>query len=154
MRPRQGRLLRKYAIVFGALVGVSLIAGSLLQLYFSYQQSQSTLLQIQRIEALRAAQLISQFVTGMSSKVAAIQPAPGLGDLTCEERQANLLELQRRAPEISEASFIDKGGKEQVKVSRLALNSICGVDKGIDRSSDPEFLRTRFGDTYFTSVDF
>jgi signal transduction histidine kinase len=164
-RTRQGRLLRKYAIVFGALVGGSLIAGSLLQLYFSYQQSQSTLLQIQRVEALRAAQLISQFVEGKRSQVAAIRPVPGLGDIPCEERKASFLELQRQAPEISEVSFIDKSGKEQVKVSRLALNSTyTGVDRsgdgvdrsgdGVDRSSDPEFVRTRSGDTYFTPVEF
>ena len=46
MRKRQGRLLRKYALVFGALVGGTLIAGSLVQLYFSYQQSQAAVLQI------------------------------------------------------------------------------------------------------------
>ena len=60
MRKRQGRLLRKYALVFGALVGGTLIAGSLLQLYFSYQQSQGAILQIERVEASRAALRISQ----------------------------------------------------------------------------------------------
>jgi len=151
MGTRQGRLLRKYAIVFGALVGGTLVAGSLLQLYFSYQQSQSAILQIERIEASRAALVISQFVDSMQAQLIAIRPAPGLGDLPREQRQANFLELQRRAPQINEVSFIDKSGKEQVKVSRLALNEI---GQGVDRSSTLEFVQTRSGATYFAPVEF
>ncbi|TMC29607.1 MAG: hypothetical protein E6J27_05150, partial [Chloroflexi bacterium] len=74
MRKRQGRLLRKYALVFGALVGGTLIAGSLVQLYFSYQQSQAAVLQIERVEASRAALAISQFVDSMKAQIVGILP--------------------------------------------------------------------------------
>src|SRR5206468_2029278 len=77
LRKRQGRLLRKYALVFGALVGGTLIAGSLVQLYFSYQQSQAAVLQIERVEASRAALAISQFVDSMKAQIVGILPAPG-----------------------------------------------------------------------------
>src|SRR5437867_2764007 len=120
LRKRQGRLLRKYALVGGAL-----IAGSLVQLYFSYQQSQAAVLQIERVEASRAALAISQFVDSMKAQIVGILPAPGLGDVPCEQRRADFLSLQRRAPEIDNLSFIDRNGKEQVRVSRLALNLTC-----------------------------
>jgi signal transduction histidine kinase/HAMP domain-containing protein len=151
MRSRQGRLLRKYAIVFGALVGGSLIAGSLMQLYFSYQESQRALLQIERVEASRAALRISQFVDGMRAQLLTILPAPGLSDYPCEQRYTDFVQLQRRAPEISDVSFIDRTGKEQVRVARLALNQKC---HGLDRSTDPEFIGTRSGNSYFAPVEF
>jgi len=157
MRSRQGRLLRKYAIVFGALVGGSLIAGSLLQLYFSYQESQRVLFQIERVEALRAALRISQFVDGTRSHLLAIKPAPGISDYPCEQRYTDFVQLQRRAPEITELSFIDRSGTEQVRVARLALNQNCqraDGSKGRDRSGDLEFIRTRSGDSYFAPVNF
>ena len=151
MRKRQGRLLRKYALVFGALVGGTLIAGSLVQLYFSYQQSQAAVLQIERVEASRAALAISQFVDSMKAQIVGILPAPGLGDVPCEQRRADFLSLQRRAPEIDNLSFIDRNGKEQVRVSRLALNLTC---HGLDRSRDLEYVSTRAGATYYAPVDF
>ncbi len=150
-RTRQGRLLRKYAIVFGALVGGTLVAGSLLQLYFSYQESQRAILEIESVQASRAALRISQFVDSKTDQVSAILPPPGLGDVPCEQRQADLLELLRRADEINDVIFIDKSGKEQVRVSRLALNDKC---QGVDSSGDPAFVETRSGLPYFAPVDF
>ncbi len=132
-------------------MGGTLVAGSLLQLYFSYQESQRAILRIERVEASRAALRISQFVEGMKQNLLAILPPPGLGDVPCEQRQADFLALQRRAPQINDVSFIDKSGREQVRVSRLALNEIC---KGVDRSGDLAFVQTRSGSPYFAPVEF
>jgi signal transduction histidine kinase len=151
MRSRQGRLLRKYAIVFGALVGGSLIAGSLVQLYFSFQESQAAVMRIAPLEAARAALRISEFVDRMQEQVTESLPTPGQGDLPCEERLASFLALHRRAPEVADVIFIDRSGREQVKVSRVALNETC---MGTDRSSDPAFARTRSGTAYYAPVEF
>jgi signal transduction histidine kinase/HAMP domain-containing protein len=148
---RQGRLLRKYAIVFGALVGGTLVLGSLVQLTFSYQESQTALLQKQSVEASRAALRISQFVDTMKSHVVATLPPPGLGNVSCEHREAEFLQLQRRASQINDVSFIDRAGKEQAFISRLALNRTCHA---LDRSTDLEFVRTRTGTPYFSPVEF
>ena len=151
MRKRQGRLFRKYALVLVALVGGTVVASSLLQLYFSYQESRDALLRIERAEASRAALRISQFVDGVRIQLQAVAPPPGLKDVSLDQRRADFLALQRRAPEIEETIFLDNDGKEQLRVSRLSLN-VQG--QAFDRSSDPEFARTRSGATYYGPVDF
>jgi two-component system, NtrC family, sensor kinase len=151
MRRRQGQLFRKYALVLVALVGVTVLASNLVQLYFSYQQTQDDLLRIERAEAARAALRISQFVDDVRSQLIAALPPQGLGDVPLEQRRADLLSLQRRAEEIEEATFIDATGHEQLRVSRVSLNQI---GENIDRSQDPAYLRTRAGDTYYGPVDF
>lgn len=156
-RTRQGRLLRKYAIVFGALVGGSLIAGSLLQLYFSYQESQRALLKIERVEASLAAVQISEFVERMRNHILTVLPPTGLPDYSHEQRADDYKALQPRAAQISDITFIDKAGKEQVLVSRLALNQIgFGTPSGtqlVDRVQDPLFTETRSGSTYYSIVE-
>lgn len=151
MRTRQGRLFRKYALVLVALVGATVIASNLVQLYFSYQETQQSLLRVERAEAARAALRISQFVDGIRTQVAGSLPPPGLGDVPLEQRRTDLLALQRRAPEIEEVTFIDVRGREQLRVSRLALNQI---GENVDRAQDPAYLRTRAGETYYSAVDF
>src|SRR5258706_15779244 len=127
MRKRQGRLFRKYVVVFVALVGGTLVASTLLQLYFSYQESQSALLRVERVEASRAAQRISQFVDGIRTQLLAVIPPPGLTDVSLDQRDADYLGLQPRAPEIEEVRFIETKGREQLRVSRLLLNVKCPV---------------------------
>jgi signal transduction histidine kinase len=132
-------------------VSGAVIAGSVLQLYFSYQENQAGILRTQQVEASRAALVISGFVETMRSQISATLPAPGLGDGSPDQRADDFLQLQRRAQQISDTRFIDKTGKECVFISRLELNRRgCTVD----RSADEEFQRTRSGATYYSAVDF
>jgi signal transduction histidine kinase len=151
MRTRPGRLFRKYVLVLALLVGVTVVASNVVQLYFSYQETQQSLLGIERAEAARAALRISQFVDGIRTQLAATLPAQGLGEIPLEQRRSDYLGLLRRAPEIEQVTFIDATGREQVRVSRLALNL---VGQGTDRSSDDAFTKTRSGTTYYGPVEF
>jgi len=83
-RTRQGRLLRKYAIVVGALVGGALVLGSVIQLSFTYQESQAAILGKQTVEASKAALKISQFVDNMTrrSRADIHRPASATGRST------------------------------------------------------------------------
>ena len=58
----QGRLFRKYVVVFVVLVSGALLASGLVQLYFSYQENQTTVVSVQRAKAVAAASTIEQFV--------------------------------------------------------------------------------------------
>jgi len=151
MRKRHGQLFRKYVLVFVALVGGILIASSVVQLLFSYQESQSAVLRVERAEAARAALRISQFVDSVRVELQAILPPPGLGDVPLGDRRADYLGLQRRAPEIEEVTFIDAAGREQLRVSRLALNL---QGEAIDRTRDREYLETRGGTPFYGPVEF
>jgi signal transduction histidine kinase len=151
MKARQGRLFRKYVLVLAALVGVTVLASNLVQLYFSYEEAQQSLLRIERAEAARAALRISQFVDGIRTQLAATLPPQGLGEIPLEQRRSDYLGLLRRAPEIEQVTFIDSTGKEQVRVSRLSLNQ---VGQGIDRARDDVFTKTRGGTNYYGPVDF
>lgn len=119
---RQGRLLRKYAIVFGALVGGTLVAGSLLQVYFYYQESQRELSRIEQVEASRAALQICQFVDTIRAQLVAILPASW--------RSANIeLKLPRRFQLIdapSPANGHDRA--DRVEVGRCAEVEITVKD--------------------------
>ena len=50
--PRE-RLLRKYALLFIALVGVALIVNSALDFWFSYQEHKGALLRVQQERPMR-----------------------------------------------------------------------------------------------------
>jgi len=128
-----------------------LVASSVLQLFFSYQESQAASLRIERTEASRAALRISQFVDGIRFRVQDLLPPPGLADPPLDQRKAQYLALQSRAPEIEDMSFIDASGREQLRISRLSLNL---ERHAADRTTEPAFLGTRSGGTYFGPVEF
>ena len=138
-------------LVFVSLVCGMLLASSALQLFFSYQESQTAILRIERAEASRAALRVTQFVDGIHTQVRSILPAPGLGALPHDERRAAYHSLQRRAPEITDMSFIDATGREQLWISRLSLDL---ERHGADRTHEPAFVETRSGRTYFGPVEF
>jgi signal transduction histidine kinase len=150
MKSRQGRLLRKYAIVVGALVGGALVAGSVVQLYFSYQESQAAILHNQSAEASLATLRISQFVDSMTGQISAVRPVSGR-EFTFEQREMEYLGLQRRVPQISDVKFVDKMGREQAFVSIFELNRLRS---GLDNAATPEFQGTRAGAPYFSDVEF
>src|SRR5262249_32133224 len=53
--PRRGRLFRKYVVVLLVLVGGVLMASSLVELYFSYLETQRAIVRVERAKAVAAA---------------------------------------------------------------------------------------------------
>jgi len=56
----RGRLFRKYVIVLLVLVGGVLMASSLVELYFSYRETQTAIVRVERAKAVAAAARIAQ----------------------------------------------------------------------------------------------
>jgi len=151
-RPRRGRLFRKYVVVFLLLVGGVLLASSAVDLYFSYQETKAALVRIEREQAVAAAARIEQFVQDIERLVRWTTQAAFEDQVAArEQREVDYLRLLRNVPAISEIKHLDASGKEQLRVSRLALDAIGSQ---ADHSQTREFQAARGGVTYFSSVYF
>jgi signal transduction histidine kinase/DNA-binding response OmpR family regulator len=165
-QPR-GRLFRKYVVVLLLLVGGVLVASSLVELYFSYKETQSALQKLAREKAQAAAQRIERFVLEIESGIRAttyadaddpaVAPPGGLGigyrqalaGALAEQRELAFLRLIRAERAITEIRHLDIGGNEQIRVARVALNA---MGSGKDFSNAPMFTRAQSGKTYFSPV--
>jgi signal transduction histidine kinase/putative methionine-R-sulfoxide reductase with GAF domain/HAMP domain-containing protein len=147
---RTGSLFRKYAALMVALVGLSLILNAAIEMYYSYNESRQALIAVQSEKARGAAAVIEQFMKEIEGQVGwATGFLPAGGGL--EQRRFDLLRLQRQAPAITEVSYIDGSGHEQIKVSRLAMDTLAS---GTDLSHDPKFLEAMANKRYVSPVYF
>jgi len=65
----RGRLFRKYVVVLLVLVGGVLMASSLVELYFSYRETQRAIVRVERAKAVAAAAGIEQFLKEVEQQV-------------------------------------------------------------------------------------
>ena len=68
-RTSRGRLFRKYVVVLLVLVGGVLMASSLVELYFSYRETQLAIIRVERAKAVAAAARIEQFLKEIELQV-------------------------------------------------------------------------------------
>ncbi len=150
VRPR-GRLFWKYVVLFAGLVSAALLASGLVELYFSYRENLAALVALQREQAAGAAGKIEAFLRDIERQVGwASQGQVGTRQ-TVEQRRFEFIRLQRQAPAVTEVSQLDPQGREQLRVSRLAMDV---VGSQADFASDPRFKDVRPGRPYFGPVYF
>jgi len=164
---RRGRLFRKYVVVLFVLVGGVLMAASLVELYFSYRETQRAIVREERAKAVAAAGRIEQFLKEIEQQVrettrtasddpdaSQVGPAKlgfreGLGAALADQRALDFVRVLRNVPAISELSYLDLSGKEQVRVSRLDLDVVGSQE---DFSRAPKFLEAKTGKTHWSPV--
>ena len=149
---RRGGLFLKYAIPMMILSAGGLLAHSLIELYFSYQENKSALGRIQQQKAANAAIRIEQFVREIEQQLVWIAQTPWepVG-VSLDHRRLDSLRLLRHAPAVTEVSHLDPAGREQLRVSRLAMDV---MGSNTDYSSDPKFMQASSQKTYFSRVYF
>ena len=148
----RGRLFRKYVVVIVALVAGLLVASGAVELWFSYQENKAALVALQREKAHGAAVRIETFVREIEREMGwTTQPVLASGAAALEQRRIDFLRLLRQVPAITELSHVDKEGREQLHVSRLAMDVI---GEGRDFTGDPRFTVARAGRTYYGPVYF
>jgi signal transduction histidine kinase/putative methionine-R-sulfoxide reductase with GAF domain len=163
----RGRLFRKYVVVLLVLVGGVLMVSSLVELYFSYRETQQAIGRVERAKAVAAAARIEQFLKEVEEQVrettqtASDDPdasqvrqgslgfREGLGAALAEQRELDFLRVLRNVPAVVELSHLDLSGKEQLHVSRLEPD-VVGSQK--DLSSTPAFTQAKAGKTYWSPV--
>src|SRR5438876_2663452 len=150
MPTSRGRLFRKYVVVLLVLVGGVLMASSLVELYFSYRETQRAILRVERAKAVAAAVGIEQFLKEVEQQVrettrtASDDPdasqvgqgrlgfRQGLGAALADQRELDFVRLLRNVPTVSELSHLDLSGKEQLRVSRLDPD-VAGSQEAVSR---------------------
>ena len=148
-QPRD-RLFHKYFVYFVVLVSSALLASGASGLYSTYKETRAALSSLQHEKALGAAVLIERFIREIENQVRWANP-PQMHGATAEQRYLDLLRLLRQVPAITEASWLDANGREQLRVSRLSMDRI---GSGIDLSSEPAFREPTPEHAYVGSVYF
>ena len=149
---RRGGLFLKYFAFIALLVGGGLLASGAINLYFSYQETRASVVNLQREKALTAAVRIEQFVRDIENQLGyTALPMVGAGMGPMEQRRLDFLKLLRQVPAITEVSHLDGQGREQLKISRLSMDVVGG---NTDYSADPRFVEVRKGRTWFGPVYF
>jgi len=146
------RLFRKYVVVIVALTGGVLLLGSAGELYFTYREARAALVRAERDNAAAAAQEIRHFVGDIERQLRiASAGVPESPVAALESREEGFFQLLRHVPAISDVRYIDEAGREQLAVSRFALNE---AGSGRDAVNDAAFVGTRAGNTFFGPVHF
>ena len=146
----RSRLFVKYVALLITVVVLALIANGAFEVWFSYREHKSALIETQRLEAQAAADKIEEFITQIDSQVGWTTQLPWT-DGTLDQRRFDALRLLRQVPAITELTQIDASGHEQLKVSRLTMDV---VGSGIDYSDKPEFKQAVANKVYYGPVYF
>lgn len=146
----QGGLFWKYFLMFAAFLGIALLGNGLVNIWFMYDENRSNLYRLQTEQAAAAAERISQFLdeivaqvgwtTHLSWAVAAI-----------DQRELDGRRLMRQVPAITELMLLDPQGRERLRLSRQAEDS---VDSGADHSTEESFKAAIDGKVHYGSVYF
>ncbi len=149
---RSRRLFWKYVVVLVLLVSWVLVTSGAVEIYFSYQENKTALVNVQREKATAAASRIEQFIREIENQIGWTTNASFVPQSAAmEQRRFDFLRLFRQAPSITEISYLDASGREQLRVSRLAMDVIGSQT---DFSNDRRFVEARSGSTYFSPVYF
>ncbi|MBC8023426.1 MAG: GAF domain-containing protein [Burkholderiales bacterium] len=152
MKSLRAGLFLKYFAIIGLLVTVEVAAIGAMGLYFSYQETRQSLATLQREKALTASVQIEHFLSDIERQLGwTAMPVVTVGEDPVQARILDFIKLQRQLQAVTEVSQLDGAGREQIKVSRVAMNVI---GSGIDFSKDPRFIEARKGKTWFGPVYF
>ncbi|MBI2525421.1 MAG: GAF domain-containing protein [Candidatus Rokubacteria bacterium] len=149
---RRGGLFLKYVALFATLVSGALLASGLVEIYFSYQENRAALVAVQREKAAGAAARIEQFVREVERQIGwTTQPLLAARGDALTQRRFDFIRLISQVRAITEVSHLDASGREQLRVSQLAMD-VAGSQA--DFSGEPRFLEPRAGKVHFGPVYF
>ena len=146
----RSRLFLKYTGLFVSVVCLALLVNGVFEIWGSYRENKESLIRIQHEQAEAAAAKIGQFIKEIESQVGWTTQLLWSA-ATTEQRRFDALRLLRQVPAITELSQVDASGKEQLRVSRLAMDV---VGSGLDLSKEPKFTEAVKNKIYYGPVYF
>jgi signal transduction histidine kinase len=135
IRPARAGLFRKYLLLFIGLVSAALLINAGIEIVFAYRENQAMLERLQGEKADAAAERITQFIGEIERQVGWTTQAQWAAG-SVDQRRFDYVRLLRQVPAITELRQLDAAGKEQLKVSRLAMDVVAS---GTDFSHDALF---------------
>jgi signal transduction histidine kinase/CheY-like chemotaxis protein len=144
----RGSLFWKYVVLFVSVMGIALLANSLINIWFTYREHRASLIRLQQEQAASAAFKISQFIKEIEGQIAWTTHLSWSAS-TIEQRQIDGRRLLRQVPAITELTMLDGNGREQLHFSR---QSIDRVGRNTDLSDDPRFKRALASRTHYGPV--
>src|SRR6478735_2490318 len=146
----RSRLFLKYTGLFVAVVCLALLVNGVFEIWGSYRENKESLIRIQHEQAEAAAAKIGQFIKEIESQVGWTTQLLWSA-ATTEQSRFDALRLLRQVPDITELSQVDASGKEQLRVSRLAMDVL---GSGVDLSNEPKFTEAVKNKVYYGPVYF
>ena len=113
----RGSLFSKYVVYFVALVTIALIASGGIGVYFTYQESKTALLDLQREKAAAAASRIDAYVQEIEHQIGWMR-LPQAGAADPDQRRFDYLKLLRQVPAITDVAQFDRDGKERLRADQ------------------------------------
>src|SRR5947208_1456485 len=148
----RGSAFRRYAMAITAVVVGVLLASGGLQFFFSLQESEAALARIQHEKAVNAALSIKNFLQEVEQQIVWSAPPAGAATLIPpEQRREGMFRLLRQVPAVTDVSYLDASGREQMRVSRRSLN-VAGSEA--DHAADPSFQAAQAGVPFYGPVYF
>jgi signal transduction histidine kinase/HAMP domain-containing protein len=149
-RPWRAPIAAKLAAALIGLVVLVLLFNSAINGWLSYNQAKDAALEVQREKARSAAIRVGEFLGDIETQLGWTTGAEWR-HAQPEQRRYDFVRLLRQVPAITELSYLDGEGKEQLKVSRLEPDSI---DSAKDFSTDPRFVQAIADRVWFGPVEF
>ncbi|MBV8962601.1 MAG: GAF domain-containing protein, partial [Hyphomicrobiales bacterium] len=119
-------------------------------MWLSYGEAKSAALGVQQEKAQAAAQRVGEFIGEIENQMGWTTRLEW-SRVPLEQQRYDFTRLLRQVPALTEVSYLDGKGKEQLKVSRLEPDVIAS---GRDFSSDPRFTKAVTGKIWFGPVYF
>ena len=144
--PSRG-LFAKYVMSFVGLVVFVLAVNGALEIWISYNQTRTALIQAMSEKAEATAHRIEQSIADLERQVSWVTRA---SVVTVEQRRADYTELLNQAPAVTRVFQLDGSGREQLRLSRHSV--LFG--SGADFSRDVRFTRAVARGTTYAPVFF
>ena len=144
------RLFRKYAALFAAVVTAALAASGALEIWFVYHEQIASLRRFQDAQASAVADRIGRAVGEIESQIGWTTQIPWSAGLF-EQRRFDAQRLLRLVPAITELAQFNADGREQLRVSLLAIDAVRSER---DFSADPAFVQASTSRAYYGPIYF
>jgi len=148
-----GGLFAKYVLALVGLVVFVLTINGAMETWISYRGTKSSLTDAMHEKAEATAKRIEQSMAEMERQISWVTRASATRlDLQqeVEQHRADYAQLLNQVPSVNQLSFITRQGREQLRLSRLAVN----YGSNVDFSRDVRFTETLTRGTSFSPAYF